>query len=84
MSDRISLKELRAAAEKAYTPDTTYADVQAVWDLVGPLTLLELVEAVEAAKKLLPSLTLVDFHLEGQDELAAALARFCDYGTDNR
>ena len=46
--------------------------------------LLALVEAVEAARTVLRVLDLVDFYVEGESELADALVRFRDYGTDNQ
>lgn len=45
------IRKIRTLAEQAAQPGSTYADVQAVWDVCDPFTVLALVEVAEAANE---------------------------------
>jgi hypothetical protein len=50
MTDPINLTQLRGHVERANRSETTYADVQAMWEQLGPPTVLALIDTAEAAQ----------------------------------
>lgn len=76
MSEPIDLAALRAAAEEANHPGSQYADVLAMFDHLGPTTVLALIDAVEAAQHLSRDFTDMGDALGAQQRLETALAKF--------